>query len=358
MQIFVPGRGQYDNVGDIILRRQLLEWARPLGTLHIYVGPAPDGYAEGLRITPEDVVYESFADWYRAGLRAAARGQASYFFKPGEIQLTLVGMKEHLSMLPLLLAARARGGRVVRIGSGSRNFSALPRLLMAPSVRVSQLTAWRDQVTADYVGTGSVMPDLAFGEGRPPAELDAAGRDAVVVSMRSDRPLPDDAWFTGVRQLAAHRGLGITVVTQVFRDRDRSKELAARLDAELLDWDGTGHGPHEERLRRLFSRSALAVSDRLHVLIAAFTEGAVPTAPFGSGSAKIDRHFQAAGLDGVSVDVTGLDADGVEAVLAAALDRREEVFAALETARADLARVRGQVVELFGGVDAPLPVAV
>lgn len=357
MKIFVPGRGQYDNVGDIMLRRQLLDWMRDFGAIHTYVGLAPDGYSEGLQLRAEDVVYDSFTGWYGAGLRTALRGEASYVFKPGEIQLSLVGMKEHLSMLPLLVAIRVRGGKIIRVGSGSRNFAPLPRLLMGPSIRLAHLTAWRDQVTADYLGVGSVMPDLAFGEGRPSPELDgtgaAAGRNTLVVSMRSDRPLPGADWFAGVRQLARRQALTISVVSQVFRDRDRSRELASGLEAELLDWDGTRHHEHEERLRALYSRSALVLSDRLHVLIAGFTEGAVPSAAIGAGSAKIDRHFRAAGVQGVSVDVSALDAAALEQVLTDMLARRSELFTALRGAREDLARVRAQVREVFAGAALP-----
>ena len=59
-QIFAVGRGQYENVGDIILRRQLLDWLRPVGRLHVYVGQSPDGYDQGLGLRDGDVVYRSF----------------------------------------------------------------------------------------------------------------------------------------------------------------------------------------------------------------------------------------------------------------------------------------------------------
>jgi hypothetical protein len=72
-QIFVPARGQFDNIGDILLRRQLLDWLRSSGPLHVYLGSSPPGYAEGLRLQPEDVRYHSFRAWYLAALRSAAR---------------------------------------------------------------------------------------------------------------------------------------------------------------------------------------------------------------------------------------------------------------------------------------------
>ncbi|KQO95391.1 polysaccharide pyruvyl transferase family protein [Leifsonia sp. Leaf264] len=354
IDIFVPGVGQYDNIGDIILRRQLIAWLKPLGRLHVYVGASPEGYAESLGVGDDDVVYRSFSAWYRAGLARAWDGTAHYVFKPGEIQLTLIGMKEHVVVLPLLALLRLRGGSVVRVGSGSRDLAPLPRLLMRPSIALSQITAWRDGTTAAYLG-GEVMPDLAFGEGVGPS-TDAApeARDTLVVSMRSDRPEPGAAWIAGIRRFAAERGLRIEVVTQVLRDRQRSRDLAAALDADLADWDGSDHGGQEDALRAIYARTALAVSDRLHVLIAASTEGATPIALLVDGSGKIDRHFEAAGVSGVAVPASELSEDEIVTALSAALQRGPAVQESLADARLELARVRERVELLIGGVPAPV----
>lgn len=350
--IFLPGIGQFDNIGDIILRRQLVEWLIPLGRLHVFVGQSPEGFAEALGLRDTDVVYRSFSAWYRAALREALRGDAAYAFKAGEIQLTVVGMKEHVSVLPLLLALKARGGSVVRVGSGSRNFARLPRLLIQPSILLSDLTVWRDARTAGYLGRGGVMPDLAFGEGLPTTELSAEGRDTLVVSMRSDRAFPNAAWIEAVKRYAADNGLRILAVTQVLRDRDRSRELAAALGAELMDWDGTDHGGQEERLREAYRRTALVVSDRLHVLITATTEGALPLALLVDTSDKIARHFDAAGISGVGVPSASLSVDQLLAVLTAAGSSRERVAAGLTGARARLAEVRSAVGAKLGGAEA------
>ena len=71
-KVFAVGRGQYENVGDIILRRQLLDWIRPGGELHVYVGHSPAGYDDGLRLSPDDHLYRSLRAWYRAALTSAS----------------------------------------------------------------------------------------------------------------------------------------------------------------------------------------------------------------------------------------------------------------------------------------------
>lgn len=352
-RVFAVGRGQYENVGDIILRRQLLDWVRPAdGELHVYVGASPEGYDEGLRLQPNDVVYRSFVAWYRAALASAMRGGTSYVFKPGEIQLTIVGMKEHISMLPLLGVLRLRGGNAVRAGVGSRNFAPLPRALMRPSIALSDLTLWRDHRTAAYMGTGAPMPDLAFGEGATDVDIaafadDADRRDVLVVSLRSDDPeppYPTQAWIDGVRTFAERHGLSIWAVTQVHVDDSRSHRLAADLGGQVVNWPAlSGHDVQEERLRALYRRTLIALSDRLHVVIAAFTEGAVPVGSVADGSDKIDRHFATIGIDDVTIGSEPDDPAQVVEALEALAARRQEMFLGLAAARLELTAVRAQV---------------
>ena len=354
MKVFAIGRGQYENIGDIVLRRQLLDWVRPEGGLHVYLGEAPDGYEQGLRLRPEDVVYRSLKTWYAAAMRAALAGEGSYVFKPGEIQLTLVGMKEHLSMLPLLLAIRARGGRAVRVGAGSRNFAPVPRTLMGPSIALSDLTLWRDDRTAHYMGSGGVMPDLAFGEGADDGAVrrfsgDGSMRDKLVVSMRADEdvhpcPYPTDAWIEGVRAYAAAQGLEIWAVTQVQVDDERTRRLAADLGGRALTWaEVSGHDEQEARLRALYRSTAIALSDRLHVIIAAFTEGAVPVGSMVDGTDKVDRHFRTIGIDGVALTTRGMSAADLVGALERLAARRPELFERLLDARRRLDRSRALV---------------
>ncbi|MFH8252107.1 glycosyltransferase [Microbacterium sp. B2969] len=344
MEIYVPGIGQYDNIGDIILRRQLLKWLEPLGRLHVFVGNAPAGYAESL-VGEDHVVYRSFAAWYRAALADAVRGKAAYVFKPGEIQITFAGLKEHLSMLPLLVALKLRRKPVIRVGAGSRGFEPIPKLLMQPSLAMTDLVTWRDARTADFLG-GTVMPDLAFGEG----EAEPRGKDerpVLVVSMRSDRPLPSDEWFGAVRSFAQQRDLEIVSVVQVERDAERSRLLAERLGGRYHAWSGDDHEGHEQQLRELYRKTTLAVSDRLHVLITAVTEGAAPIAPLVDDSDKIDRHFSAAGISHVSIRTRGLTERVIREALAEATDNWPKVQAALFEARTQLSEVQDRVTLLL-----------
>lgn len=348
IQIYVPGIGQYDNIGDIVLRRRLLRWLAPLGRLHVFVGNAPAGYAESLDLGGDHVFYRSFASWYRAGMADALKGRAAYVFKPGEIQITFPGLKEHVSLLPLLLALRLRSQPVIRVGAGARGFEPIPRMLMRPSLALSDLVLWRDKRTRDYLGTGEVMPDLAFAEG-PPMPRGSEQRPLLTVSMRSDRPEPSDAWVDAIRTFAQAAGLEVVTIVQVERDAERSRVLAERLGARFDPWPGADHQGHEEHLRSIYRQTSVAVSDRLHVLITALTEGAAPAALLVDESDKIARHFDAAGITSVAVPTAGMDALALTKVLedtARAWPRFEGQLAA---AREALESVRLRVASVLTG---------
>lgn len=347
-QIFVPGVGQHDNIGDVILRRELIQWLRPFGKLHVYVGAAPDGYAEALGTGDDDEIYYGFGRWYRALLKAAVRRNAAYVFKPGEIQLTLLGMKEHIGMLPALALVRLGGGVVARVGVGSRNFDPIPRALMRPSILLSHLTAWRDTRTAMYM-RGRLMPDLAFGQGGSAIDepQEEPERGLLIVSMRSDRDFVSEEWRAAVTEIAHKYQLEIVTIVQVLRDRERSAVLAEELGGRLHDWDGTSPLLHEETLRELYRGARIVVSDRLHVLIAAVTEGAAPAALLTDDSDKIDRHFAAAGIDGVSLSAGASGSRELTGHLEKQLNRSGQMFKAVDDARLQLAEVRSELAALF-----------
>ena len=360
-EIFAIGRGQYENIGDVLLRRPLLEWAREAGNLHVYVGHSPPGYDEGLGIEPTDTVYRSFVKWYLALVRQAWAGRADSLYKPGEVQLTLVGMKEHIVMLPAVALVRLRGGRVARIGAGARNFAPLPRAIMWPSSALSTYTRWRDDHTASYLGFGPAMPDLGYSDGLSDDAVRAMiaepgeDRDLLVVSLREDeevapRPYPDQAWMEGIRESARRLGLRIAIATQVSVDDERSRRLAEDLGAEeVVGWPSLeGHSAQEARLRQLYRRAQVVASDRLHVIIAGYTEGAVPVGLQLDDSTKISRHFDTIGVHGVAINTIGLGATELASRIESLAARRAEILGALPAARERLRAVRDDLHALIG----------
>ncbi|WP_442903705.1 polysaccharide pyruvyl transferase family protein [Gordonia sp. Z-3] len=295
MTVYVPLIGQYDNIGDIVLRRQLLDWLSSLEDVHAYVGDSPLAYDESLLQGLRDRnvrLSKSFSSWYK---ELICNRDAAYVFKPGELQLSLGGLKEHIALLPAAAAIRARRSRqVLRVGAGVKTDHQLYRWLIEPSVRLATPVVWREPLATRLFG-GRTEPDLAFGQGTPVSDMRTGNRERVSISLRGDRPLPPQPWFDAVQALARD-GYELVVVTQVARDQRRSAEIADRIGGRAVLWEGRGHTDQESRLREEFSTSSIAISDRLHVLILALTEGAAPVCNLPDSHAKISRHMEAAGI--------------------------------------------------------------
>ena len=68
MDIFVSASAQEENIGDMVLRREILRWLDvPKATLHVYLGDMPAGYVAGLCLG-EDCTYDyrSIRKWLKA----------------------------------------------------------------------------------------------------------------------------------------------------------------------------------------------------------------------------------------------------------------------------------------------------
>jgi hypothetical protein len=289
--------GQFDNIGDVILRRQLATRLAGAGEIRALVGSAPESFVEALQLPAHAVLYRNVGAWYRRALFDRSR-HVCYFFKPGEVRLAVRGLKEHLGALPLLATVRARGGSVVNVGVGVRGDSRTATALAYPAVKLANRSYWRDPQTQRIFGLGSIMPDLAFSEG---LDLDSdvesygAGKH-VVVSIRGDRrPLSDDE-VIALRTFAGRHSCDLIVAPQVRRDGSASEALANRLGARYLPWTSQSHVAREGELRRLYRDATLVVSNRLHVLIAALTEDASVALLGADQDDKIVRHLSASGI--------------------------------------------------------------
>ncbi len=330
-ELFVRGTGQEDNIGDVVLRREMFDRLRPAGRLHLHLGEASPAFIEALALAASDVVYSDLGEWKRAALKSAARRRAWFVDKPGEIMVTRDVYRGQRTLLPLILAVRAGGGRVLRLGIGQRADNPAVVGAFRRLYRLSSLVAWRDPESAAAFGLGEVMPDWGFA---PVASRPAEGsRSTLVLSYRGDRPALGASTLEGIRRFAVRQGLRTVVVTQVGRDETRTRELAEALGGEAVGWpESVSHAVQEERLREVYRRASVVLSDRLHVLIVAATEGALPINLVDQPDLKVARHFEAIGYRGLTVPGAGFAAEEVADVLSEQLPRRDELAAALDRA--------------------------
>lgn len=340
--VFVNAGGQWENIGDSLLRRAYLDALRTAGTLHVYVG-GHAAYASGLGTRPGDRVYTSRGRWLARTALAAALTRPIFAVNTGEM-VGDQGEKRRTSWQRWIAELTGRtGGDVVTAGVSVRPGTD-PALTHLPVFTArSAVMTWRDRASRDALGVGDVQPDWAFALGGDAAAVrESTGRDRLMVTMRGDQPEPDETWFDDVRALAGDLGVGIQVFVQVERDADRARVLAERLGADLLTWPaGTGHAAHEETLRAAYRSSVAVVSDRIHALIVGLTEGAVPLGFTTSGSTKVARTFGA-----VTAVPVGTTTDVADAA------RWREVLASRQTLADDLDAARSRLREVTGRIAA------
>lgn len=295
IQTFAVLPGQLDNIGDSLLRRALLRQVGTSTTRHIYVGEDSDDYTSNLGLRSDDRVYAHRSEWMRSLTHAAMKGRTNLLFNAGETALDRRFIKGRLLNLPAMAALKVRNGCVVQAGVGLRGAtggSSIGRRLASSC----DLLSWRDDVSRTVVGSGSVCPDWAFAEGAPldeigtrHRELDSSDR-TVAITVRGDRELPSADWVSAVRSLCTRINAHPVVVCQVRRDMEACSQLASALGAELVGWPAqASHGEHEAVVRGVYSRSQWIVSNRLHALIMAMTEGAVVLPYLPDEGAKLVR---------------------------------------------------------------------
>ena len=344
MQLYVVPTGQVDNIGDSVLRATMLDSLRPLAQLHVYPGQNRD-YIAGLRLRAEDVVYSSKTEWLAAALRAGTRGDLLLALNAGEL------VQEKHMYLDLAwetvvgLVGKTRGGAVISIGMSLRDGTARPvARYFGYLLRGAAVVAWRDRPSADLAGSGEVGIDWAFLSGASDDELATpTARGVIAVSMRADRPVPGQPWFTAVLELASRNRCRVVVVTQVARDASRSAQLAEMLGADLVDWEFSDHLRQEALIRGVYRESLAIVSDRIHALIIGMTEGAVPVGATTGNPEKVSRTFAPVTAVAIGFHESELDPEHPSDRMQRVLDAKSELFADLATARSSMTTLVARV---------------
>lgn len=342
---FVSLTGPAGNIGDALIRRETLAWARRTsGQLVAYTGDAPDVWLTQLGLPADAAIVlrgkASVPRWLR--LLILAPRHPVLVFEAGEIPLDRGNELRELVFLAETLIVRLKGGVVVRPPRGIRAPSWPALGIHRLAARLSQVTLWRDEATLTTARCGRLAPDIGFSAGRR-AGAPWSERTELLVSLRGARPLPDEAWVAAVRGAAEHSGLRIRTVVQVREDEDRSRELARLLGGEFDAWGDTDPREQEECLRQRYDAAQLVISDRMHVLVLAALSGAIPVELVPAPTRKIAEAFAAVGLEGVSLDAATSDEERMRSALVPTSSRAAEVSDRVRTAEAVLESIQDRI---------------
>ncbi|MFT4230672.1 MAG: hypothetical protein QM602_10320, partial [Microbacterium sp.] len=125
---FVSLTGPAGNLGDALIRRGTLDWARGTSDeLVVYVGDAPDAWLRQLGIPPEAVTLRSKRSVPRwLWLLASAPSRPVLVFEAGEVPLDRGNLLRELVFFAETAVVRLKGGVVVRPPRGIRAAAGAP----------------------------------------------------------------------------------------------------------------------------------------------------------------------------------------------------------------------------------------
>jgi hypothetical protein len=340
-RVFVFFSGPYKNVGDALIRRRALAWARLLGEPHVLVGGAKSSeWDEAVGVTNTDKIYRSKLTWLRGVLMNSGR-RPVLVIEPGEFNTDRRFLKLLVVLFGVSLLIRVRGGSVVQMPRSMARVSPFGKALYSGTLSKRGTTLWRERLSWNlFDSRGVVVPDIGFDD---PDSLvvTAAVRDTLVISLRSDRDAPAAEMLAWLKKFAVDRGLKTIAVSQVAEDDIRTRAVATELGSEILCWDDRTSNEQEAILRDVYTRTALVWSDRLHVLVLGALHGAVPVEIVSFSNGKIAKHFDAIGVRNVAFDASTIRSEQELAeILEMQLGRRGDIALRVEAARLELIRTR------------------
>ncbi len=344
MKIFIPIVGQYTNVGDVMHRKQLVSWLKPIGELHVYVGNAPKSFIEGINLE-NAILYRNLFQWLLA-IFASLGKKSAFVFTSGEINLRRKRLLGEIMLLPFIILLRLRGGKVFRIGIAARINKSRIKIIWKLIFKLSTKIYWRTKSSQQFFNIGRIVPDLAFNE--TISKKHSESRRYLTLSMRYDRPEPTYEILEGIKEFAIEHDLEVIVLSQVRNDNKRTQHIASQMGVKAIIWhDNASHSEQEKIVRDIYSNTSILVSDRLHVLIAGSTELAVPVAILTKDNSKVKDHYEIIGYQNLTKLGCQCNKEQLKEFLLIQLSRKNELKDKLSYAKSILDSTRDEIVSLL-----------
>lgn len=300
--IIASVQAQHQNLGDLVIRRNMLDWLRDLPDVRVIAGDMPDPYLEALRIPKDHRVFSGLSQ----ALVQKPVSPLSLVFAPGEQRL----LREKAALVPsaanlaISLLAKASGGRVAKLGRGFHGSDTFALGLERIQTRISDQTLVRDSEASKLLYSAQIMPDIALSGGVSSNHWESPKNDhrnGLCVSFRFDRTAPANELEPAVRALRETVGDQLIVPTQVEFDEHSNKELARVLGGEFVGWDGS-HLDQLKVVEEAYGKVRIVVSDRLHVLLFGMLRGAIPLGIETGKHHKLIRQLSPLGLEEFVID--------------------------------------------------------
>ena len=298
-ELFVNLSAQADNLGDIVIRRSVLDWlADDLEysfRLVVFAGDMPDDYLQAYSLDRfNSEVHRNPVRYQKALMKSMLLGRADLFFLPGPVSYRTDLAASRVTAEELVKSGtfvgnagmvRARGGSVFTLGRAVRGGTFATLALENILCHFSNVYSVRDTVSKDLVRRAQLAPDFGF-------SMDAIRcedqRDLVSLSFRGDTSL-DHQFLDRLIGSVRASGWEPVFVTQVLRDEGLHRMLSQRYGCQLVSWNLQSRSFVEqlEQIRSVYHRSRAVVSNRLHGLVLGMLGGSAPIPIVGPDNDKL-----------------------------------------------------------------------
>lgn len=324
--IFYSLRTQYENLGDLIINKTLLNELRKYGELIVDDQGVPEWFCQELGITAEE----------RAGKRElkfnilVLLSGTKTFFQPG-VKTYLVTPPGHIYNSTAITWTHAvktvasafllsvLGVRACRFGASIGPFLGLAQLVEKMQSQFMHFYSVRDTISETYARSIGVQrvemfPDLAWLiEPQLNNKAVTSSNDYVVFSFRESSHNLDDSdnyknclykMLDAIVDLACNKWKkNLAISYQVDRDRKVCQDIKSRYQ-NSCNVTFIEEKVDSLSMRSLYGNASMVFSNRLHVLMFAMASGSCPIAVVDAAKHnKIIGIFADAGLSQLIIDI-------------------------------------------------------
>ena len=349
--IFFSAQTQYQNLGDLIISKILLDNLRTYGTMVIDDRGVPEWFSQELQIKNDEraskynMKFKLLASVFALKALFQPNNQIYYILNPGHFYSVPINKKDYIKSLLKTITTviflayfKIIGVRVCRFGASIGPFSKIGQIAEKLQAKFMYFYSVRDTKSKDYanklgIDKVELFPDMAWLMQAPsPSNTLVKSNDEneyVIFSFRESTHALDDPGVYReslllvldeiVKTMCVKNQKKLLISYQVDFDyefcRDISNRYKDEFDVTFIEKKIDIQSTYD-----LYSRAAMIFSNRLHVLMFAMVCGSTPVAVVdGLKHEKIIGIFSDAGLMRLVIDISN-GVDGVKVLNEIAAD--------------------------------------
>lgn len=290
MQFFYGAKTQHENLGDLVINRLLLERIREKGEVHILVNGVPGWYLDSV-VCESDNIYESSVLFVKKLLLSSVFGsngsrKVVLVLNPGGFSgdYNLYGLVRQVMLLGFYTVLKVTGVEIIRLGASFERIGSRRALVERLKSKVMKFVGLRDSLSISISknlkwSNCAEFPDFAFLLRKSDSDRSiGSGENSRygVAGFYSRKNSSQDEFIE--KQLAKvcahlneHGADELLVTSQVIFDESVNDSLVERLSETCVCRSVVCRS--EKSALNIYGGSAWVLSNRLHVLLFALSQG-------------------------------------------------------------------------------------